>query len=247
MDHASLIQSLSGGVQPSMTAALCISEPFVAPRYRGARSRPRADQTAASGTAMSNSSDATRRGDPWGKQIVAIAEREDRAAFADLFAYFAPRLKGYLQRTGTSEAQAEELAQETMLAVWRKARLFDAGHASAATWIFTIARNLRIDSMRRERRGGAVRVEDVEAEFEVDEQPLADARLLSAEAEARVRKALKALPTDQLRVIEMSFFEERAHGEIARALQIPLGTVKSRVRLAMRRLRGLLDELQIGR
>lgn len=244
MDHASLIQSLWWGVQPSMTGALCISEPFVAPHCSGAYSRPRAEQTAPSGTAMADSSDATRHGDPWSKRIVAIAERQDRAAFADLFAYFAPRLKGYLQKTGTSETQAEELAQETMLAVWRKAHLFDAGHASAATWIFTIARNLRIDSMRRERRGGTVRVEEVEAEFEVDDQPLADARLLSAEAETRMRKALKALPSDQLRVIEMSFFEDRAHGEIARVLQIPLGTVKSRVRLAMRRLRGLLDELQ---
>ena len=118
------------------------------------------------------------------------------------------------------------------------------GHASAATWIFTIARNLRIDSTRRERRGGAIRVEDVEAEFEVDDAPLADQRVLATEVETRVRKALKALPSDQLRVIEMSFFEGRAHGEIARTLQIPLGTVKSRVRLAMRRLRGVLDELQ---
>ena len=122
--------------------------------------------------------------------------------------------------------------------------LYDPGTASAATWIFTIARNLRIDSLRRERRGGAIQVEEVEAEYEVDDSPLADARLLTAEAEARVRKALKTLPPDQLRVIELSFFEERPHGEIARTLKIPLGTVKSRVRLAMRRLRGLLDELQ---
>jgi RNA polymerase sigma-70 factor, ECF subfamily len=228
-----------------MTAALCISQSFAASRPRpGGRLRLIADPKAAIGTAMSDSSDATHRGDEWSERIVAIAKGEDRAAFAELFAFFGPRVKGYLQRTGTSEAQAEELAQETLLAVWRKASLFDAGHASAATWIFTIARNLRIDSTRRERRGGAIRVEDVEAEFEVDDAPLADQRVLAAEAEARVRKALKALPSDQLRVIEMSFFEERAHGEIARTLQIPLGTVKSRVRLAMRRLRGVLDELQ---
>jgi RNA polymerase sigma-70 factor (ECF subfamily) len=228
-----------------MTATLSITQPFDALRFRRVSRRlPCAAPVAASGAAMSDSSNANRRGDEWSARIGAIAASEDRAAFSDLFAFFAPRVKGYLQRTGTSEAQAEEIAQETLLAVWRKARLYDPGNASAATWIFTIARNLRIDSLRRERRGGAIRVQDVEAEFEVDGAPLADARLMTTETETRVRKALKALPSDQMRVIEMSFFEERPHGEIARALQIPLGTVKSRVRLAMGRLRGLLDELR---
>jgi RNA polymerase sigma-70 factor, ECF subfamily len=240
-----MIQRPSRAVQLAMTAALSIPEPFDAPRPRRvARRRFSVVLAAASGAAMSDRSDAVRRGDEWSDRIVAIAEREDRAAFAALFAYFAPRVKGYLQRTGTGEPLAEELAQEALLAVWRKARLFDPRSASAATWIFTIARNLRIDSLRRDQRGGAIRVEEVEAEFEVDGSPPADQRLLTVESERRVRKALKALPLDQLRVIEMSFFEERPHGEIARTLQIPLGTVKSRVRLAMRRLRGLLDELR---
>ncbi len=240
-----MIQRPPPAVQSEMTAALCIAELFDALRFRSV-TQPRRSMApaAASGTAMSNSPVRTRRRDEWSGRIGAIAASHDRAAFAELFAFFAPRVKGYLQRTGTSETQAEDLAQETMLAVWRKASLYDPGNASAATWIFTIARNLRIDSLRRERRGGAIRVEEVEAEYEVDEAPLADARFLTAEAEARVRRALKTLPSDQLRVIEMSFFEEQPHGEIARLLRIPLGTVKSRVRLAMRRLRGLLDELQ---
>jgi len=242
---APMIQQGPAPVQSSMIASLSIAQPFDALRLRRvSRRRPCVAPVAASGAAMSDSSDATRRSDEWSDRIGAIAASEDRAAFSDLFAFFAPRVKGYLQRTGTSEAQAEEIAQETLLAVWRKARLYDPGNASAATWIFTIARNLRIDSLRRERRGGAIRVEQVEAEFEVDGAPLADARLMTTETEARVRKALKALPSDQMRVIEMSFFEERPHGEIARTLQIPLGTVKSRVRLAMGRLRGLLDELR---
>jgi RNA polymerase sigma-70 factor (ECF subfamily) len=193
---------------------------------------------------MSDSVETHRRGDEWGARIAAIASRGDRGAFAELFAFFAPRVKAYLQRTGTGEAQAEELAQETMLAVWRKAGLFDPGSASAATWLFTIARNLRIDALRRERRGGAIRVDEVEAEFTVDGEPLPDQRLLTEEAERRVRAALKKLPADQLRVIEMSFFEGRPHGEIAGALDIPLGTVKSRVRLAMARLRGQLETLR---
>jgi len=187
---------------------------------------------------------ATRRRDEWSARIGAIAERQDRSAFADLFNFFAPRVQAFLHKTGTSKQQAEELAQEAMLTVWRKAGLYDPLSASAATWIFTIARNLRIDAVRREKRGGAVRVDEVEAEFAADEAPAADARIISAEADERVRQALKALPPDQLKVIEMSFFEERPHGEIASALQIPLGTVKSRVRLAMTRLRGLLSELK---
>ncbi|MFY9972576.1 MAG: sigma-70 family RNA polymerase sigma factor [Roseiarcus sp.] len=242
---AAMIQRPSSVVLGLMTVAIRIPASFDLPRFRRvARRRVRVAQAAASGTAMSNSSGSTRRRDEWGGRIGAIAASHDRIAFAELFAFFAPRVKGYLQRTGTSEAQAEDLAQETMLAVWRKAALYDPGTASAATWIFTIARNLRIDSLRRARRGGAIQVEAVEAEYEVDDAPLADARVATAEAETRVRKALKTLPLDQLRVIELSFFEERPHGEIARTLQIPLGTVKSRVRLAMRRLRGLLDELQ---
>ncbi|MGD1016255.1 MAG: sigma-70 family RNA polymerase sigma factor [Roseiarcus sp.] len=177
----------------------------------------------------------------WAERIEAIANRQDREAFADLFRHFAPRVKGFLRRNGASEAQAEEIAQEAMLTVWRKAQLFDAGAFGAATWIFTIARNLRIDAVRRERRGGGLRVEEVEAEYEIDATPAADAQIVAAQAEARVRAALDALPDDQLEAIRLSYFEERSHGEIAQALQIPLGTVKSRLRLAMKRLRGLLE------
>ena len=180
-------------------------------------------------------------GGDWAEKIQAIATREDRVAFAEIFNHFAPRVKAYLRKAGASEAEAEEIAQEAMLSVWRKAALFNPMVSGVATWIFTIARNLRIDAIRRERRGGAIRVDEVEAEYEVDEAPLADVRIVAAQSEARVREALAALPRDQLTVIEMSFFGEQAQAEIARTLQIPLGTVKSRVRLAMKRLRGLLE------
>ena len=180
-------------------------------------------------------------GGDWAEKIQAIATREDRVAFAEIFNHFAPRVKAYLRKAGASEAEAEEIAQEAMLSVWRKAALFNPMVSGVATWIFTIARNLRIDAIRREHRGGAIRVDEVEAEYEVDEAPLADVRIVAAQSEARVREALAALPRDQLTVIQMSFFEEQAQAEIARTLQIPLGTVKSRVRLAMKRLRGLLE------
>jgi RNA polymerase sigma-70 factor (ECF subfamily) len=166
----------------------------------------------------------------WARLISAIATDQDRGAFAELFEYFAPRIKAFMQRSGLGEAAAEELAQEALLAVWRKAGLFDPASAGAAAWIFTIARNLRIDAYRREQRGGLTGTSDVDLEFQVDDAP-------------RVRAALSQLSADQVRVVELSFFEEKAHAEIAELLGIPLGTVKSRLRLAMSRLRNLLSEL----
>jgi len=179
----------------------------------------------------------------WGSLVSAIAKRQDRAAFAALFEFFAPRIKAFMQRSGASEAKAEELAQETMLAVWRKAALFDPASAGAAAWIFTIARNLRIDAHRRERRGGVIETSDVEIEFQIDDSPQPDALLATTQSEERVRSALTKLSDDQMRVVELSFFEEKAHAEIAEILGIPLGTVKSRLRLAMSRLRNLLSEI----
>lgn len=179
----------------------------------------------------------------WSSRIAKIAAQQDRIAFSELFEYFAPRIKAFMLRSGADEANAEELAQETMLMVWRKAELFNPSSSGAAAWIFTIARNLRIDSHRRDQRGGIRGGDDVEIEFEVDGAPLPDFRLEMAQSEERVRAALSQLPEDQVRVVELSFFEEKAHADIAQALDIPLGTVKSRLRLAMSRLRNLLSEL----
>ena len=215
-------------------AARCLSPPGmrVTPPLRQSRLSP-----------MSTENEATAARAQWGRLIRSIATHQDRSAFAALFQHFAPRIKTFMQRSGSSEARAEELAQETMLAVWRKALLFDPASASAATWVFTIARNLRIDAYRRERRGGVVETTDIAIEFQVDESPQPDARLASSQTEARVQTALAALSDEQKRVVELSFFEEKAHAEIATILDIPLGTVKSRLRLAMGRLRNLLGEL----
>ena len=192
---------------------------------------------------MPSDNDASLDRVQWGSLVSAIAKRQDRAAFAALFEFFAPRIKAFMKRSGASEAKAEELAQETMLAVWRKAALFDPASAGAAAWIFTIARNLRIDAHRRERRGGVIETSDVEIEFQIDDSPQPDALLATTQSEERVRSALTKLSDDQMRVVELSFFEEKAHAEIAEILEIPLGTVKSRLRLAMSRLRNLLSEI----
>ncbi len=179
----------------------------------------------------------------WAGLIRAVAADQDRGAFAALFEHFAPRVKTFMRRSGASDARADELAQETLLMVWRKAALFDPASVGASAWIFTIARNLRIDASRREKRGAANEVSDLDLEFFIDDSPQPDIHLSAAQNEIRVRAALATLSEEQLRVVELSFYEEHAHAEIARMLKIPLGTVKSRLRLAMNKLRNMLDDL----
>lgn len=142
-----------------------------------------------------------------------------------------------------NDGAAEELAQETLIAVWRKATLFDPASTGPSAWIFTIARNLRIDALRRERRSASYDTSDIESEFLLDESPHADSVVSAAQADSRLRAALAELSEDQRRVVELSFYQEMAHAEIADELEIPLGTVKSRLRLAMNKLRGILDDL----
>jgi RNA polymerase sigma-70 factor (ECF subfamily) len=175
----------------------------------------------------------------WSQCIVAIAQRRDRQQFAALFAHFGPRLKGFFLRLGVTQGVAEDLMQETMLVVWRKADRFDPARAGASTWIFTVARNLRIDLRRRERDPAKL------AEFyDGVGEPTPSDHLLTAERDGRIHQALTSLPADQAQVIRLSFFEDRPHSQIAEDLKIPLGTVKSRVRLAMMRLRALVEERQ---
>lgn len=171
--------------------------------------------------------------------VEAIAAHQDRDAFAALFKLFAPRIKSYLQGLGTPSAAAEELAQDTLLAVWRKAAYFDRARAGASTWIFTIARNLRIDAARRERSALAY----TQAYHPEEEVPRPDAAAAGADRERMVLDALSTLPPEQVEVVRMSFFQDRPHSEIARLLNIPLGTVKSRVRLGLSRLRSRLEDL----
>ena len=163
-----------------------------------------------------------------------VAMAQDRQAFALLFKHFAPRLKAFHLRAGLSDTAAEELAQETMLLIWRKAGSFDPARAGAATWVFTITRNLRIDQARRQR--GNLAEPPAEAEI----SPSAEALSLECERAQLIRGALAALSVTQRQVIELSFFADTPHSGIATALNIPLGTVKSRIRLALARLREAL-------
>jgi RNA polymerase sigma-70 factor (ECF subfamily) len=171
-------------------------------------------------------------------RLIEGVARADREAFTELFRHFAPRVKMFMLRSGASHSQAEELAQETLFIVWRKAGLFDGARAGPAAWIFTIARNLRIDRLRRAGRE-AHAVKHMEALPEDVERP--DEIVLISEQDKRVRAALSVLGDDQRRVVQLSFVHDKPHAEIAHELGIPLGTVKSRIRLAMKRLRDVLD------
>ena len=171
--------------------------------------------------------------------VEAIATRQDREAFKELFRFYAPRIQAMLMRRGTTGEAAEDLAQETLITVWHKAGSYDVERATVSAWIFTIARNLRIDRFRKDQRSQLHQVYQLLQPAEA-EPP--DAPLDAVERDGRVRAALDGLPQEQVRVVELSFFEGQAHGDIARTLGIPLGTVKSRLRLAMARLREYLGE-----
>lgn len=172
--------------------------------------------------------------------LARVATTQDRHAFMLLFAYFAPRIKAFMLRSGASDALAEELAQETMFTVWRRAGTFVAQRASPSTWIFTIARNLRIDGLRREKL--AV---NAQAQLEILEEAVErpDEALTEQERAAKLRLALRSLSPEQLDLVRLSFFEDRPHQEIARTLNLPLGTVKSRIRRSLVVLREILGDL----
>lgn len=172
--------------------------------------------------------------------IRRIAIDGDKQAFAALFRFYAPRLKSFLGRQGYGEIECEDLVQETMLNLWRKASSFDPVKAGASTWIYTIARNLGIDRRRRDGRGATW--QELTTFDETDPDPSVETRMIAAQNEGRVRVALTKLPEEQAAVIRMTFYGEDPQAEIAKALGIPLGTVKSRVRLALTRLRKMMED-----
>ena len=168
----------------------------------------------------------------WVPQLLAVRDAKDTAAFAELFAYFGPRVKSFLMKSGASPDLAEECTQDVMVTLWRKAHMFDPAKASVSTWIFTIARNRKIDLLRKQRR---VEPEDLPWGPEADPDQ-ADAIALQQETEI-LGDAIKALPDKQRILIEKAYYGELTHSEIAAQTGLPLGTIKSRIRLALDRLR----------
>ncbi len=168
----------------------------------------------------------------WMVQVHAVGDTKDRAAFAELFGYFAPRVKSFLMKSGASPDLAEECTQEVMATLWNKAHMFDPTKASVSTWIFTIARNRKIDLLRKQRRPEP---EDLPwgPQAEPDQ---AEAMGLQQETE-QLGRALATLPEEQRKLIERAYFGELSHSQIAAETGLPLGTIKSRIRLALDRLR----------
>lgn len=168
----------------------------------------------------------------WVAQVYAVRDHKDKAAFAEIFGHFAPRVKSFLMKSGASADQAEECTQEVMATLWNKSHLFDPTKASVSTWIFTIARNRNIDLLRKQRRP-----EPEELPWGPEPEPdQAEAFGLQQETE-KLGEALAILPAEQRKLVEKAYFGELSHSEIAAETGLPLGTIKSRIRLALERLR----------
>jgi RNA polymerase sigma-70 factor (ECF subfamily) len=174
--------------------------------------------------------------------LTLIARDRSETAFAELFDRYAAKLKSFMLRQGADPATAEELAQETLLVVWRKAALYSAEKGSLSTWIFTIARNLRIDRLRKETVWQEL-PEDISDHLVADDPP-PDEVASSRQREGRVQAVLAELSAEQRQVVEMAYIEGLSHSEISERLGLPLGTVKSRMRLAYQKVRAALEDLK---
>lgn len=166
--------------------------------------------------------------------LEAVALDRDAEAFRLLFEFFAPKVRAFVGRRGSDPAAIEDVVQETFVNIWRKARLYDPAKASAATWVYTLARNARIDLVRKHVRP-AVDLNDPVLTPAPIRTPHEE--LTQANESARLERALAGLPDEQREVLRLAFFADMPHAEIAEALALPLGTVKSRIRLALRRIR----------
>lgn len=167
----------------------------------------------------------------WADHILRIRTK-DQAAFKELFAHFAPRVKGFLIKSGADEALAEECTQEVMATIWRKAEMFDPSRAAVSTWIYTIARNRKIDMLRKRRRP-----EPEDLPWGPEAEPDAEDTFSMQQETQRLGEAIRALPEKQRQLVEKAYFGDLSHSEIAEETGLPLGTIKSRIRLALDRLR----------
>ncbi|WP_420546762.1 sigma-70 family RNA polymerase sigma factor [Curvivirga sp.] len=173
--------------------------------------------------------------------LLKLVAQQDQQAFAILFDHFAPRIKAYMFKLGSSESMAEELTQKTMLKIWQKAALYDDTKAAASTWIFRIARNLRIDDLRKENR---FEYDEHDFALTADTSDNAEITLDKAQHAQLIQKALSHLKPDQKEVIDLSFYQGLSHAKIAERLDLPLGTVKSRIRLAFSKLKEHVEVLR---
>lgn len=188
---------------------------------------------------MENGDDTLSEAQADANLIRRIAEDRDKSAFRDLYERYAGRIKGVMIKGGALNDEADEAAQEAMLAIWRKAETFDPARAPASAWIFAIARNRRIDMIRRWSRPAP---DPNDPLYAPDPPTPAEAEIAAANRDARVREAVQGLSAEQRTAVHLAFFEGLSHPEVAKRMGSPVGTVKSRLRLAAERLKGALGD-----
>ena len=170
--------------------------------------------------------------------VELIGKNQDKLAFNSIFRYFAPRLKSFLVKAGSTDSQAEEVIQEVMIAVWTKSSTYDSNKSSVSTWIYTIARNKRIDKIRKERRHY---LSESDEGLEIPVDSTQEKEIFSAQVSNSLKKYMENLPEEQSKLLKLSYFYNKTHADISTELKIPLGTVKSRIRLALTKMRHLVE------
>jgi RNA polymerase sigma factor (sigma-70 family) len=229
------------GVLASMNQAIY---PLAGPCENGTLPRRRRFALARrQGVVVANNTEIQTTAQPAGDvadYIIAIAQSADMEAFEALFTEFGPRVRAYLLKMTRNAQAAEDLMQETMLSIWRKAGQYDRSRGPASAWIFTIARNVWIDAWRKQRRPA---IDPDDPALAAEPEPDAVHRIELKQSHDALHKALQRLPKEQVELIRLSFFEEASHSTIAKNLGLPIGTVKSRIRLAFGRLRAALEEV----
>jgi RNA polymerase sigma-70 factor (ECF subfamily) len=181
----------------------------------------------------------TKVKNPFINAMKQIADHQDKSSFKMIFDYFGPRLKSFLMSSGAEESIAEEVVQETMCVVWTKADYYDPKMASPSTWIYTIARNKKIDILRKSRK--AI-LENIDTAILPPIIPRLEEDIEHDQKFEVINQYLDELPKEQLALLKMNFIEEKSHGEIAEITKIPLGTIKSRIRLAMEKIRERIEK-----
>ncbi|GHG03072.1 sigma-70 family RNA polymerase sigma factor [Thalassotalea marina] len=171
--------------------------------------------------------------------LIAVAEQRDRQAFACLFKFFAPKILRIAQSKFNQEAQASEVVQETMSNVWRKAHLFDNAKGAATTWVYTVMRNVTFDMLRKVQSN---REDTLSDDFwPIAESVVAEEDTFSDHLEKdKILSCIDELPENQQQVVKGFYFMEMSQEQLAKHLNLPLGTIKSRLRLALAKLRAQL-------
>lgn len=170
--------------------------------------------------------------------VELVGKNQDKLAFNNIFRYFAPRLKSFLVKAGSTDSQAEEVIQEVMIAVWTKSSTYDSNKSSVSTWVYTIARNKRIDKIRKERRHY---LSESDEGLEIPVDSTQEKEIFSAQVSNSLKKYMSNLPEEQSKLLKLSYFYNKTHADISEELKIPLGTVKSRIRLALTKMRHLVE------